>query len=106
MLHTNKLATKSHIKLERLPIFYKEFFKLLVNPKIQRKQIKLLSDFLIQWLWGNKVFHYKNKAFVFENWYDAGILYVKDIVDENDIKLIEYLLNQLEKVTYFVSILN
>jgi hypothetical protein len=53
------------------------------------------ADFLQQSLWGNKYFRHKNKTFFFENWYDAGILYVNDIVDENGIKPIEYFSNRL-----------
>ena len=98
MLHTNKLATKGHAKLERLPIFYKEIFEAFSESKSTTEIDNMnTSDFLRQSLWGNNIFQYKNRAFFFENWYDAGILYVKDIIDENGIKPIEYFLNQLAK---------
>jgi hypothetical protein len=98
MLHTNKLATKGHAKLERLPIFCKEIIEAFSESKSTTEIDKMsTSDFLRQSLWGNNIFHYKNRAFFFENWYDAGNLYVNDIVDENGIKPIEYFLNQLAK---------
>jgi hypothetical protein len=91
ILHTDKLAIRNHTKLERLPVFYEEIFEVFSESKSSIHIDKMTTaDFLRQSIWGNKYFQYKNKIFFFENWYDAGILYFKDIVDENSIKPIEY----------------
>ena len=56
MLHTNKLATKGHAKLERLPIFYKEIFEAFSESKSTTEIDNMnTSDFLRQSLWGNNI---------------------------------------------------
>lgn len=39
--------------------------------------------FLLQPIWSNKIFNFKGKTICFENWIKSGILYVKDIFEEN-----------------------
>ena len=48
------------------------------------KDIDLLNynDIVTQPLWFNEMFKYKGKCLYFKEWVDAGILYVKDIVNE------------------------
>lgn len=41
------------------------------------------DEFLSQFIWYNNLFQYENKPLCFENWIKSGILYVKDIFDEN-----------------------
>ena len=54
-------------------------------------------DFLKQPIWGNRIFQYKKETLFFENWLNAGILYVKDLVNENGVKPLNYFSNILTK---------
>ena len=54
-----------------------------------KKKIKKLDDsnsaesFRVQPLWSNTNFKFKGKTLYFENWVKSGLLYVKDIFNEN-----------------------
>lgn len=52
-------------------------------------------EFLQQHIWGNKIFMFKNKTLCFQNWFDKDLKYVKDIVDENVLKPMEFFSNIL-----------
>lgn len=74
----------SFFKMLKLPVFYGNVFSAFNRCKIQKNVNTLNRDeFLSQFIWNNNLFQYENKPLCFENWIKSGILYVKDIFDEN-----------------------
>ena len=45
--------------------------------------VTLLNHFLYNNIWSNTNFKLKGKTLYFENWVKSGLLYVKDIFNEN-----------------------
>jgi hypothetical protein len=85
-------------KILKLPQFYLEVFNAL-NKSKKTKQFNLLKrdEFLSEFIWDNNLFQYKSKPLCFENWIKSGILYVKDIFDEQ---------GSLYDINYFSRVLN
>mgnify|MGYP000527767340 FL=1 len=74
----------SFFKMLKLPVFYGNVFSAFNRCKKQKNVNTLNRDeFLSQFIWNNNLFQYENKPLCFENWIKSGILYVKDIFDEN-----------------------
>lgn len=96
ILHTNKIDLQNHFLLKKLPIFYREIFEAFSYSKTTKEANAMSTpEFLQQHIWGNKLFMFKNKTLYFQNWFNKGFKYVKDIVDENGLKPLEFFSNIL-----------
>ena len=66
--------------LEKLPEFYIDVI-LSYNKCKTKKSVDRMTynEFLMQPIWGNRMFTFENKCLYFRNWCESKILYVKDI---------------------------
>ena len=75
---------KSTLVLNSLPTFYREvlcdFSECLDNHSLMNMNT---VQFLSQQIWFNKNFMYKGQCLNFKNWMEIGIIYVRDLFDEN-----------------------
>lgn len=94
-----KMTDTKICKILRLPIFYCEVFSTFYLCKKEKKYCNLKRDeILTEFIWCNSLFKYKGQTICFVNWIKDGILYVKDIFDENgEIYDISYFMNLLRK---------
>ena len=70
--------------LHKIPLFYRE---IIISYNKCKKHLPLKNcstyNILTQPLWGNINFMMKDKCFYFPEWIEDGILYVKDLINEN-----------------------
>ena len=76
-----------------MPTFYQEVFVSFNKCKKEIPCSQMSSDnFLQQLLWNNRYICYKGKSLCYTKWIKSGILYVKDMFDENgNFRSLEYL---------------
>ena len=84
LLRTTERNIKKFSMIEKFPLFYKEVFVNFNNAK-RLENVKNLSStkFLLQPIWNNVLFTYKDKTLFFHNWVKSNILYVKDIFKDD-----------------------
>ena len=71
-----------------------------VKPVVESKAYEIASDVL----WGNERFKYKGECLYIRNWIDSGILYVKDILNENGCLMEgEAIMNKLKNKANWIS---
>ena len=71
--------------LRYIPDFYKEILQTWI--KMGGGQTKTLSHFAEirkQLIWGNKFIMFKNKSLMFDNWINSDLIYINDILNENE----------------------
>ena len=66
-----------------MPIFYQEVFAIFKKSKKEIPCYQISSDNFLQPLWNNRYICYKGKSLCYTNWIKSGIVYVKDMFDEN-----------------------
>ena len=86
VLKTSYFHEKKKVFFEKLKI--PKFYIEVIDAFIKCKKVKNLKDystddFLQEIIWNNNLFLHKSEPLCFENWMSCGILYVKDIFDEN-----------------------
>ena len=72
------------VTLPSLPKFYCDIILAFnqckyIKPIYNLKAVELLS----QCIWGNEYFKHKGKTLYFKHWIGIGIVYVKDLLDNN-----------------------
>ena len=79
---------EKEVETLNIPMFYKEIFTAFNKCKFE-KTVDIMNDhdFLSQIIWCNKLFKFKEKCLMFKNWSKSGILYVKDIFNEQGLLL-------------------
>ena len=80
-----------------MPTFYIE----VMDAFIKCKKVKNVNDyntdeFLQEIIWNNNIFLHKSEPLCFPNWMSCGILYAKDIFDEN---------GRIHDITYFSNLI-
>lgn len=85
ILESNVTNTSDFNSLKGLPQFYKEVFTAFNECKTP-KSIDTVDEILRQNIWFNVNFKYKGKVLYFQNWFESGFHYVKDIVNDNGFK--------------------
>lgn len=85
ILESNVTNTSDFNSLKGLPQFYKEVFTAFNECKTQ-KSIDTVEEILRQNIWFNVNFKYKGKVLYFQNWFESGFHYVKDLVNDNGFK--------------------
>jgi len=66
-----------------LPEFYQQCITSFNSCKTLKTPRQSMHDFLTQPIWSNTYFTVKGKSLCFTNWIDSGIVWVKDLYDEN-----------------------
>lgn len=96
IIHKNKLDLENHFLLNIITIFYREIFEAFRSSKCTKK-VKAMStpEFLQHHIWCNKIFMFKNKILCFQNWFNKNFKYLKDIIDDNGLKPLEFFPNTL-----------
>lgn len=82
ILESNVTNTSDFNSLKGLPQFYKEVFTAFNECKTP-KSIDTVEEILRQNIWFNVNFKYKGKVLYFQNWFESGFHYVKDLVNDN-----------------------
>ena len=84
ILKTNETNVKDFTLVHNMPLFYQEVFSCFNQCK-KGKSVQNMSscDLMQQPIWNNKQICFKGKTIAFTNWIKSGILYVKDLFDEN-----------------------
>ena len=84
ILKTNETNVKDFTLVHNMPLFYQEVFSCFNQCK-KGKSVQNMSscDLMQQPIWNNKQICFKGKTIEFTNWIKSGILYVKDLFDEN-----------------------
>ena len=96
ILHTNLTKLNDYSLVHHFPTFYREIFLFFIACKSTVNLTHVsLCNFLKQPLWCNKLITYKSKSLLFENWSRSGLHFVSDIVDENDLKPLEWFYDTL-----------
>lgn len=91
------LQFSSNVDNLKFPLFYKEILCSLNECKISRLDVMSNVDIVRQPIWNNCNMRYKGNVLFFENWVKSGILFVKDILDNNGkIRTLESLTNVLK----------
>ena len=91
ILHTNLTKIHDYGLAQNFPAFYREIFMFFNMCKATSNLTNIsLCNFLRQPLWCNKLITYKGKSLLFENWSRSGLRYVSDIVDQNNLKPLEW----------------
>ena len=91
-----------------MPIFYQEVFVSFNKCKKEMPCDQISSDnFLQQPLWNNRYICYKGKSLCYITWIKSGVLYVKDMFDENgNFRTLEYMSTILTcKANWYVNII-
>ena len=85
-------------EMTNFPQFYVEVFSMFNKCKKNKQNNRILKEeFLSQFIWHNNLFRYDSKTLCFEQWIKSGILYVKDLFDENgEIHAIDYFWDKLK----------
>ena len=86
VLKTSYFHEKKKVFFEKLkiPKFYIEGIDAFIKcKKVKNLKDYSTDDFLQEIIWNNNLFLHKSEPLCFENWMSCGILYVKDIFDEN-----------------------
>ena len=80
MLNTYFDNASSFPHLNVFPDFYKEVILSFNACKFKKSADKMsYNEFLMQPIWGNKMFKFENKCLYFKSWCKSNILHVKDI---------------------------
>ena len=97
LLKTNENTIDDYTLIRNMPTFYQEMFVSFNKCKKEIPCSQISSDnFLQQPLWNNRYICYKGKSLCYTKWIKKGILYVKDIFDENgNFRTLEYLSTML-----------
>jgi len=67
-----------------LPVFYKEVFFAYNKCKFTKCVDKMNNyDFQSQIIWCNSLFKFNNKCLLFKNWIKGGIVFVRDLFNQN-----------------------
>ena len=93
LLKTNENTIDDYTLIRNMPTFYQEVFLSFNKCKKEIPYSQISSDnFLQQPLWNNRYICYKGKSLCYTKWIKSGILYVKDMFDENgNFRTLEYL---------------
>ena len=93
LLKTNENTIDDYTLIRNMPTFYQELFVSFNKCKKEIPCSQISSDnFLQQPLWNNRYICYKGKSLCYTKWIKSGILYVKDMFDENgNFRTLEYL---------------
>ena len=80
-----------------MPKFYVEFMDAFIKCK-KVKNVKNCNtdEFLQEIIWNNNIFLHKSEPLCFQNWMSCGIMYAKDIFDEN---------GRIHDITYFSNLI-
>ena len=70
--------------LTGLPVFFKEIISAYNTCKYIKPLEKLSNyEFLTQIIWGNELFKMNNTPLCFKHWIKSGLIFVKDLLNEN-----------------------
>ena len=91
-------ATNAEIcKILKMPFFYQEVLSAFNICKKQKQPQSLKKDeILSEFIWCNSLFKFKANTLCFENWLKVGVLYVRDLFDQN---------GNMYDLSYFMNIL-
>ena len=84
LLKMNFKSIKSFPILQKIPQFYQDILLIYNNCKTVRP-LDQCSPFhcMTQIIWGNENFKQRGQCLYFKSWIDAGLIYVKDVLDAN-----------------------
>ena len=60
-------------------------------------------EILQQVIWGNKLFTIREKPLFFKSWIESGLIYVKDLIIQNDFLNVNYIYQKLQNKTNWIS---
>ena len=93
---TNETRLCEYIIVKNLPHFYQQIFVFFNESKKYTNIINMSTEtFLAQPLWNNRLLMFKGKTLFFKEWIESNLLYVKDVVDSNGLKPIEWFYDNL-----------
>ena len=78
-------ATNAEIcRILKMPFFYQEILSAFNLCRKQKQTQSLKKDeILSEFIWCYSLFKFKANTLCFENWLKVGVLYVRDLFDQN-----------------------
>ena len=84
LVKTSETSTDDYGILKKFPVFYKQVFSCFNLCQDNSNQtLNSTEKFLTQPIWSNKNFLFQGKSICFDEWIKSGILYTKDIFNED-----------------------
>ena len=69
---------------KHIPQFYKNILKSWFELNENKKQPITPIDICKEMIWGNDLIKFDGKVLIYQNWINSDILYIKDILDNNN----------------------
>lgn len=99
IIESNVTNTSNVNRLKGLPEFYREVYTAFNECKILNNIDTI--EILRQNIWFNLNFKYKEKILNYQNWYERGFHYVKDLMNNNGSGMV---LNRPMKQLYYIKV--
>ena len=101
LIKTSETSIDDYGILKKFPVFYEQVFSCFNLCQDNSNQtLNSTEKFLSQPIWSNRIFLFQGKSICFDDWIKSGILYTKDIFNEDGLlKSGEQICDYLKKKT-------